>query len=164
MCRHATACCVAKSCFLPHKCLANETCASPHGQSASRETATLQGQHTAQDAAFQQEQATARVSNRMSDSATTSAAMQNFDVSSLNPTGNNVRATQQFRQQTQPAGASSGAAAPAATQAAYAFAPAPYDPTAAPQKVAVMNADGSYQVQQPAQSAAACMHTAFSSR
>ncbi|EIE21781.1 hypothetical protein COCSUDRAFT_47937 [Coccomyxa subellipsoidea C-169] len=117
----------------------------------------LTGQPTAQDTAFQQEQQSARVNNRMSDAATTSAAMQSFDVSSLNPTGNNVRATQQFRQAgagngaAATAGAGAGAAAPAAGLAAYAFAPAPYDPNAAPQKVAVMAADGSYQVQQPAQ-------------
>ncbi len=110
------------------------------GQNEIIVLAAVQGQPTAQDTAFQQEQQTARVNNRMSDAATTSAAMQSFDVSSLNPTGNNVRATQQFRQQAgagngAAATAGAGAAAPAAALTAYAFAPAPYDPNAAPQKV-----------------------------
>ncbi len=119
----------------------------------------MQGAQTAQDTAFAQEQAAVKQSTRMSDSATTSAAMQSFDVSSLNPTGNNIRATQQYQGRAVPAGA--GAAAPTTAPAVYGFAAAPYDPTAAPQKVAMMAADGSYRVQAAAPSAAysACAHS-----
>lgn len=118
----------------------------------------VQGAQTAQDTAFAQEQAAVQKSTRMSDSATTSAAMQSFDVSSLNPTGNNIRATQQYQGGAVPA--SSGAAAPTTAPAVYGFAAAPYDPTAAPQKIAVMAADGSYRVQAAAPSAgySACAH------
>lgn len=116
----------------------------------------MQGAQTAQDTAFAQEQAAVKQNTRMSDSATTSAAMQSFDVSSLNPTGNNIRATQQYLGRT-----GAGAAAPTTAPAAYGFAAAPYDPTAAPQKVAVMEADGSYRVQAAAPSAgySACAHS-----
>lgn len=64
--------------------------------SASASGCIVQGQASAADTSFLQEQAAAKQSTRMSDAATTSAAMQSFDVSSLNPTDNNVRSTQQF--------------------------------------------------------------------
>lgn len=58
--------------------------------------------------------------------------------------------------------AGSGAAAPASAAAQYAFAPAPLDPTAAPEKVAVMNADGTYSNSAlPSQAAAASPSAAY---
>ncbi|BDA47106.1 hypothetical protein COCOBI_09-5610 [Coccomyxa sp. Obi] len=129
---------------------------TPSAADAARLNAALglTGAQTAQDTAFQQEQAAVQRNTRMSDSATTNAAMQSFDVSSLNPTGNNIRATQQYQQRAAPAGAGAGtAAAPTTAPAAYGFAAAPYDPTAAPQKVAIMASDGSYHIQAAAPTA-----------
>jgi hypothetical protein len=89
----------------------------------------MQGSPSA-DNSYAAQQAAAQAGARYSDAAITQAAMQNFNVLSLNPSNTN-KATQQLQQ---------SAAAPAATYAA--LAPPPYDPAAAPQKAVMLRADG----------------------
>ena len=69
---------------------------------------------------------------RNSDAATTNAALQSFDSLSLNPNNPMLR---------------HAASAPAAAPAAAPVAAAAYDPNAAPQKIAILNADGTQTIQ-----------------
>lgn len=111
----------------------------------------VQGQ--ASDNGYAAEQKAAAAATRSSDPATTSAAMNSFDVTSLNPTQNNMKATQQVYKP---------ALAPAATASLSAYAPAPFDPTAAPEKTAILSQDGSVRTMAPSQTACAlprpCLH------
>lgn len=71
---------------------------------------------------------------RQSDAATTNAALQSFDSLSLNPNNPMLRRA-----------AAAPAAAPVAAPVAAAQAAA--DPNAAPQKIAILNADGTQTIQ-----------------
>ena len=78
---------------------------------------------------------------RNSDAATTNAALQHFDSLSLNPNNPVLQH------------ASAPAAAPAAPPVAAAS--AVYDSTAAPQKIAILNADGTQTIRTAQQYACA---------